>query len=80
MTANPLRWYEGTDHPQDREGSLMAHGIGGRYSFDTQADGNVLLRMADDESVGIVFEKIWEAIEAAEKDWQEKYSALGAKP
>ena len=74
MIAKPLRWYEGT------EGSLMAHGIGGLYSFDTQADGNVLLRMADDKSVGIVFEKIWEAIEAAETDWQEKYSALEAKP
>lgn len=81
MTAKPLHWYKGTDHPQDDDGedaAGMVWGIGGRYRI-TRGRGDFLLWLARDEFVWTSHPTIKAAQDAAEADWQKAYAGFRAK-
>ncbi len=77
--AKPLAWRRPKDDGQDfghEEAVYVADGIGGLYAIDSEA----LLWWAHDPFTWTKFGSIDEAKAAAERDWQERYSALSSRP
>lgn len=74
----PLRWYQSTDHPQDR-GTLTAHGWGGRYSIEADAD-NFIVWMAHDEFTFETGATIEECKAIAEQHYRKTAAALFKSP